>query len=347
MKVRRSRRALLVVSAAFVLLGALASLTAAAPIYTAWSTPVNVGPVVNSSANEAGPALSGDGLSLYFYSTRPGGLGDNDIWVSQRATTSDPWGAPVNLGAPINSTATDFVPSFSSDGHWMFFASARTGGFGGADLYQSYRADVHNDFGWQTPTNLGPNVNTTAAENGNGFFANGGSPQLFFGSDRLGPTGNSDLYMSQQQPDGTWGLATRIPELSTSFAENRPTLRQDGLEIFFYSNRTGTVGGNDLWTATRASLDDAWSTPVDLGVPVNSSGTEIHPYLSADATTIVFSSDRTGGSGSTDLYVITRAQIFPATKDECKDGGFERFGIFTNQGDCVSYVATKGTNGPG
>jgi hypothetical protein len=81
---------------------------------------------------------------------------------------------------------------------------------------------------------------------------------------------------------------------------------------------------------------------------VNSTATELHPYLSADATTLVFGSSRTGSiGGSTDIYMTTRAQIFPATKDECKNGGWERFGIFMNQGDCVSYVATNGTNPPG
>jgi Tol biopolymer transport system component len=175
MKFWLPRRTLLVLSAAFVLFGVLPALTAAAPIYTAWSIPVNVGPIVNSAVGEAGPAFSADGLSLYFASARPAGFGDNDIWVSQRPSLDAAWGAPVNLGSTINSTATDFVPSFSTDGHWMFFASARTGGFGGADLYQSYRSDIHDDFAWQTPTNLGANVNTTAAENGNGYFENGGS----------------------------------------------------------------------------------------------------------------------------------------------------------------------------
>ena len=123
----------------------------------------------------------------------------------------------------------------------MFFASDRPGGFGPttgtptSDLYQSYRADIHDDFGWQTPTNLGPNVNSAASENGNGYFDNDGHPQLYFGSDRVGPAGNADLYVSNQQADGTWGPATLIPELSSSSTENRPTLRQDGLEIFFYS----------------------------------------------------------------------------------------------------------------
>jgi Tol biopolymer transport system component len=322
--------------------------------FTPWSAPVNLGPIVNSAGAEAGPALSGDGLSLYFYVTnRPGGVGSDDIWVSQRPSASAAWGAPVNLGPTINSTSRDYVPAFSSDGHWMFFASDRSGGFGPPppatatpDLYQSYRADIHDDFGWQTPTNLGANVNTAAAENGNGYFDNGGHPQLFFGSDRQGPAGNADLYVSNRQADGSWGPATRIPELSSPGTENRPNLRQDGLEIFFYSDRAGSAG-SDIWTATRASVDATWSTPVNLGPTVNSSVTDIHPYLSANGEALVFSSSRVGGSGSLDLWMTTRAQIFPTTKDDCKKGDWERFGIFKNQGDCVSYVATGGGNQPG
>jgi len=351
-----SKRRLFGLLAAVCVLGAaFTSFSSAAPIYTGWSVPVNLGPVVNSAAGEGGPALSADGLSLYFYAIRPGGLGDNDIYVSQRPTVNDAWGPPMNVGSPINSTATDFVPSFSTDGHWMFFASARAGGFGGADLYQSYRTDIHDDFGqtatnpggWQTPTNLGPNVNTAAAENGNGYFDNNGHPQLFFGSDRLGPVGNADLYVSSQQADGSWGPAALIPELSTTATENRPTLRQDGLEIFFYSARTGGIGGSDLWTSTRATVDAPWSTPVNLGAPVDTTDTEIHPYLSSDAKTLVFSASRPGGSGGLDLYMTTRAQIFPTTKDDCKNNGWEHYGIYKNQGDCVSYVATGGQNQPG
>jgi hypothetical protein len=264
-----------------------------------------LGPVVNSASTEQGPALSADGLSLYFYSGRPGGVGSDDIWVSQRASVNDAWGAPVNLGSTINSTSRDFVPAFSADGHWMFFASDRPGGSGLADIYESYRADVHDDFGWQTPTNLGPGVNSAANDNGVGYFANVGGrpPELFFGSDRLGPSGNADLYVSDLQPDGTWGAATRIAELSTSATENRPTLRSDGLEIFFYSARLGGVGGTDLWTATRPSVDSTWSTPTNLGAPVNSTDTELHPYLAGNGTELVFASSRPGGLGGTDLYL--------------------------------------------
>jgi len=340
-----SKRLLSLVAVA-CLVGVAASLSSAAPIYTGWSTPVWLGPVVNSSASEMGPALSGDGLSLYISVTKAGGFGANDIWVSQRATVSDAWGAPVNLGPTINTAATEFVPAFSEDGHRMFFACDRAGGSGGQDIYQSYRSDIRDDFGWQPPTNLGPGLNSSADDNASTYFDNGGHPQLIFGSGRLGGAAR-DLFLSHLQEDGTWGAATLIPELSSPTTENRPTIRQDGLEIFFYSDRPGGSGGTDLWTATRASVDAPWGTPVNLGATVNSSGSDQHAYLSADAKTLVFSSSRAGGSGAFDLWMTARAQIFPTTKDECKNGGFERFGIFKNQGDCVSYVATDGNNSPG
>ena len=130
-------------------------------------------------------------------------------------------------------------------------------------------------------------------------------------------------------------------------AGNRPSLRLDGLEIFFYSARAGGVGGLDLWTATRATLDAPWSTPVDVGPTVNSTVNDAHPSISSDAKTLFFYSNRMGGSGGNDLWMTTRAQVLPQTKDDCKNDGWEQFGIFKNQGDCVSYVATGGTNQPG
>ena len=64
----------------------------------AWVEPVNLGPMVNSSYEEGGPSISFDGLTLYFYSNRPGGYGGYDIWVTTRETIDDPWQEPVNLG---------------------------------------------------------------------------------------------------------------------------------------------------------------------------------------------------------------------------------------------------------
>jgi hypothetical protein len=308
----------MLVAGAALLCLVIAAAAPAAARYGDWTAPVNLGAVVNSNTvQDAGPAISRDGLSLYFYSDRPGGLGLTDIWVSKRASAGDPWGAPVNLGPTLNSASSDFVPTFSRDGHWMFFASFRPGGFGNADIWASWRPDVSDDFGWQTPVNLGSGVNTASNDNGVGYFENdGGAPQLFFGSDRPGGSGDADVYVSERRADGTWGPSTRVPELSSSGADNRPSVRDDGLELVFYSNRVGGLGGNDLWASTRPTVASPWSAPVNLGAPVNSSADDGHPYLSADGRTLVSYSSRPGGSGGRDLYTATRSALLTVTVDD-------------------------------
>ena len=142
----------------------LAQSPSAVPQFSDWSSPVNLGPNVNAASSERQVSITHRGLSLYFDSDRLGGFGANDIYVSQRTAINAPWGPAKNLGPTINSPQAEFAPNFSADDHWMFFASARLGGFGGLDIWSSYRADIDDDFGWGAPQNLGPTVNTSAAD---------------------------------------------------------------------------------------------------------------------------------------------------------------------------------------
>ena len=276
--------------------------------YSDWSAPVNLGPVVNSGASDQGPSISKDGLSLYLTSNRAGGIGGFDMYVSQRANVDDPWGAPVNLGPTVNTTSDEGNQAFSRDGHYLFFQSKRPGGFGGIDLWVAYREHIHDDFDWQTPVNLGAAINSSADDNGPSYFENetDGPPQLYFGSLRLG---GADIYVSTQLADGSFGAPVLVTELNSAANENRPSISHSGLEIFFQSNRTGSIGGSDLWTATRADTLDPWATPVNLGSTVNSASVEQNAYLSSDGKTLVFSSDRPGGFGGLDLYVSTRTRL--------------------------------------
>ena len=113
---------LLLVGGAAALLGVMVSATSAdEPQFSAWSVPVNLGPIVNSWGNwttsyDACPTISKDGLSLYFRSNRLGGYGSFDIWVAQRDSVEDPWGTPINLGPRINGPAGEFCTTFSPDG---------------------------------------------------------------------------------------------------------------------------------------------------------------------------------------------------------------------------------------
>ena len=280
--------------------------TAAQVKFSEWGEPANLGCEINSSSAEQGPAISKDGLSLYFGSMRTGGFGGSDIWVSQRASLDDPWGPPVNLGAVVNTTGVDNIPALSRDGHWLFFNSDRAGTSGGADIWGSYRERIHDDFGWQPPVNLGTGVNSPAFELGAGYFENddAGAPLLFFGR---GPTSaDTDIYVSELQSDGSFGAAVLLPELSSGQSDQRPSVRFDGLELFLGSNRPGSLGGTDLWVSIRETVFDTWDIPTNLGPMVNSASGDMQPEIAADRLTLFFASNRSGGCGAFDLYVTTR-----------------------------------------
>ena len=312
---RRFDRNIAIGSLLFALVVVLASLVGAdTPKFSDWSTPINVGPMVNTASLDAGPSISKDGLTLYFSSDRIGGFGSQDIWVTKRATLESPWGAPENLNT-INTAALEQVPALSRDEHWLFFNSDRDGGCGGVDIWASFRVNTHDDF-WQTPINLGPGVqcgigvNSRSFDGGVSYFENedGGAPQLFFGSARDGGLGGNDIYVSAQQADGSFGPASLVTELNSPQDDQRPVPRFDGLELFLFSNRAGGLGGFDVWVATRETAADAWSVPVNLGPAVNTPSDERQAYLSSDRETLFFVSNRPGGSGGFDLYVTKRTK---------------------------------------
>lgn len=276
--------------------------------FSGWSTPTNLGPTVNSAGIDFTPEISRDGLSLYFASIRPGGFGATDLWVSQRARVDAPWGAPVNLGPTINSPGPDAAPFLSRDGHRLFFASARPGGFGSNDNWVSWRSDTKDDFAWEPPVNLGSQVNSPGFDAGSTVR----NPELYFASDRASPSspfGNLDIYLSLVGPGRTYGPAVLVAELSSSGNDLRPTLRFDALEIFLSSNRTGTLGADDIWVSTRQGKSKPWSTPVNLGTEINTAAQERMPALSKDGMTLYFASTRPGGSGSFDLWVAHRSLV--------------------------------------
>ena len=109
------------------------------------------------------------------------------------------------------------------------------------------------------------------------------------------------------------GNAKLIPELNTSRNDQRAVVRFDGLELFFFSDRTG-VGNDDLFVSTRETVDDAWSEPMNLGPTVNSAFRDVQAYIASDRETLFFASNRPPadcplGCGSFDLYVTTRTKI--------------------------------------
>lgn len=279
----------------------LASL-AKAPTSTAWSPATPISELNTPTATEGCPYVTRSGHTLFFASNRPGGYGALDLYMSRWDAAAKQWGPAINLGPTINTAANEQCPLLLQNGKELLFVSNRPGGAGGLDLWIARAHDQRRDHGWEAPENLTA-LNTSADEFGPGYYEDHGRTVLYFNSNRPGGSGGHDLYSSTQSHHGSFSAPEPVAGLNTPFQEQFAALTKHGLEIFFASDRPGTLGGLDLWSATRERTSDAWSTPVNLGPAVNSAAADGRSTISWDGTTLIFNSNR---AGSVDLYQTTR-----------------------------------------
>jgi outer membrane protein OmpA-like peptidoglycan-associated protein/tetratricopeptide (TPR) repeat protein len=194
---------------------------------TSWSTPKNLGPLINTSSWESQPCISHDGNQLYFSSNRPGGLGQADIWVSKKVNGA--WTEPTNLGKPINTPGKENCPFLHADGNSLYFSSDGLPGMGNLDLYLSRGIDGV----WGIPENLGYPLNTSGFE-GN-LFINAQGTVGYMNSDRRGTLGKSDIFSFQ--------LDERIQPSFTTYVRglvsDRVTLKELNAKIVFINIETG------------------------------------------------------------------------------------------------------------
>lgn len=277
----------------------------------AWSPPINVGQPFNTQYNDMYAILTADGLTIYFTSDRPGGVGGDDLWISRRESTDAPWGEPENL-AVLNSPSNDSLSVFSTSGNIMYFHSDRPGGCGAGDLWTS-RAKPGGDV-WTAPENMGCVVNTASTEIAPAFYANDdhGLTTIYFGSNRAGGIGGFDVYETwttdEDLESAVWGPGVLVPELSSPKRDTRTFVRRDGREVFITTDRDFGVGGLDIWVATREDSSDRWATPVNPGAPLNSAADDGSPALSRDGRTLLFFSTRPGGFGGRDIWFTVRTK---------------------------------------
>ncbi|MCP4257927.1 MAG: hypothetical protein GY774_10425 [Planctomycetes bacterium] len=278
--------------------------------------PTNLGPTVNSSARDTRPSISADGLELYFGSNRSGGSGNLDIWVTTREP-GRPWGPPVNLGPTVNTSALEACPSVSADGLSLFFGSReRAGGAGNDDVWVTTR-DTKDD-PWGVPVNLGPTVNGSSDECCPSISSDGLS--LFFRSNAHGGFGRQDLWVTTRATsDDDWGPPVNLgPTVNSASNDYEPSISSDGLTLFFHSRRPGGYG-DELYVTMRATISDPWSMPVNLGPTINSSSDDGAPSISDDGSTLFFASSRPGGVGRDDIWQVSLEPIVDLNSDGIVD----------------------------
>ncbi len=142
---------------------------------------------LNSPFWDSQPAVSCDGQTMYFASSREGGLGGSDIWVSQRANDGS-WAAAENLGDIINTKGDEEAPFIAKDGKALYFTSNHHPGQGEGDFFVCFKKNGN----WQKPLNLGYPINSPSKELG--LYISDDAEKIFFSSARPGGKGGLDIY---------------------------------------------------------------------------------------------------------------------------------------------------------
>lgn len=213
-----------------------------------WSAPERLQLVPGlPDADIADPALSPDGVRLYFVSGAPTdefGTGNGNIWVSRRH--GEGWTAAALLPAPVNSPSAEYYPIVVADGS-LYFSSNRPGGLGDLDVYRAQWRDGR----FEAAVNLGAPVNTPQTEVD--AYVSPDEHLLVVSARREGNRGALDLYLSVRTPDGRWGeLAALGDEVNTALTDYCPAVSADG-RYFFFSRRT-PQGGDVYWMRTPPAL---------------------------------------------------------------------------------------------
>lgn len=256
----------------------------------------NMGNAINTEFDEYWPSLTAN--EGYFSLTRKlnkrQGQSDfgrgihEDIYLSKREDGA--WGTAQNVGQSINSIGNEGAQSISLDGRYMFFVACdRQGGMGGCDIYYS----IHEGKGWTPAINCGTPVNTRHWETSPSLSPTG--DVLYFASTRPNGQGKSDIWACRVeiQQDGRLKFSEPInlgPTINTPEDELSPFIHADNRTLYFSSKGRKGMGGHDIFVTYRDD-NGKWSTPKNIGYPINTCKDETGFVVNAYGDKAYFSSD--------------------------------------------------------
>lgn len=268
----------------------------------------NLGGTINSKFADYVPAVSADEQVLLFTSRRDNSTGGKidetgqffeDIYMSTKVNDST-WGAPVQLPTNINTPNNDACVGLSPDGMELFIYKDENNG----DLFFSSLEGKT----WSNPKSLGNNINSGSWEPS--ATTNATENLIFFTSNRKGGYGNRDIYVTHKQINGEFAPAVNLgPKINTEYDEDSPFIHADGKTLYFSSKGHKSMGGFDIFYCTiNPETGQIITDPINMGFPINTADDDIFFVWSADGKRAYFASEREGGFGEKDLYMLTRKE---------------------------------------
>jgi len=260
---------------------------------------------INTTYPEYRPKITGDENVMFFTSRRPNdernategdGKYFEDIYYSEKKFGV--WSKPKLVEKKLNTNAHDACLYIAPDGQYMliFRASSTTLQTGGI-----YETKLEGDT-WSSPKLLKAMVNSDYWETDVNISANGKT--MYFTSDRPGGIGGRDIWVMKKLPNGNWADVTNIGDvINTKYNEQAPYMHPDGKTLFFSSQGHATMGGYDVFK-TDLQDDGTWSTPENIGFPINTTGDDVFYFPTNDGHRAYFSSYREGGKGDQDIYIL-------------------------------------------
>lgn len=267
----------------------------------------NLGDTLNSDLSEYRPVISVDGSEIYFTSNRlrPDKSNQNiinpktgnyyeDIYVSYR-TKNGIWSNPQYLNF-CEPTQNDASVSLSFNGEIIFVYKGSTGN---GDIYYSNLNNLNYE---QVKPFPAKDLNSMFNESHASMSVDGN--EIYFVSDRKGGYGGKDIYRIRRMPDGTWSKAYNLgPEINSENDEESPFIGADGKTLYFSSNGKKSMGGYDIFVSQMNTLGE-WSTPKNLGYPLNTFGDDLYYSTMANGFTGIYASNNKLSKGFFDVYFV-------------------------------------------
>ncbi len=265
----------------------------------------NMGDSINSPASEYFPAVSiQDSLFLFM---RRLNLSREDFYTSSMGVHG--FSAAMPLSDTLNFAAKKGSMSLSADLQTLYYAADYAEqGYGRYDIYKVQRSA----WGWSKPKNLGQRINSDFWDSAPSISPDGNS--IYFASNRPDGYGGIDIYVSFKNEKGYWEEAINLgPSINTKGDDQTPFIHADNQSLYFSSNGRLGFGGSDIYVA-RKKIDGSWTTPINLGYPINTYDNEGSIAVASNGTTAYIASDRSDSRGELDIYKITLAENTRAYK---------------------------------